>query len=308
MEQSNSILLGTRGSKLALFQAGMAEERLRAACPGVEIFRRVIETRGDAVRDRPISEIGEKGVFTKELEASLLRGEIDIAVHSLKDMPAETGDGLSISGVLPREDPRDALVSNGDLLFEELPEGAVVGTSSLRRRAIVKKLRPDCIVREIRGNVDTRLRKLDEGLYDAVILAAAGLIRSGCRDRIVEYLNTEVFVPSGCQGIIGLETRSTDTENRARLQKISHGETFLIAGAERSFMSAIGGGCSTPMGCFARIDGGTVEITAIIADPEGTRHIQRSAGGRPEEADALARRLAEEILAAGGKEIVDEIG
>ena len=304
---NNLVRIGTRGSDLALAQVQLVENGLRTKEPILEVKRIIVKTRGDIIYDRRISEIGEKGVFTKELEASLLNMETDIAVHSLKDMPAVTSEGLSVPGVLQREDPRDVLVSRGGDTLSGLPSGAIIGTSSLRRRAVVKSLRPDCSVKEIRGNVDTRLKKLEEGRYDAIILAAAGLIRSGFKNRIVEYLNPEIFVPSGCQGIIGMEVRSHDVQNVRRVQGISHEETFIAAEGERSFMRRIGGGCSTPMGCFARITEGTIYIIGMVADLEGVRIIKKKAEGPVEHAIELADVLAAEIIKAGGKEILDEI-
>jgi hydroxymethylbilane synthase len=307
MGKNKIVTLGTRGSNLALIQTNIVEDLLKKHSPGTEIRRIIVKTRGDIIHDRPISKVGEKGVFTKELEHSLLQGESDIAVHSLKDMPATISAGLSLPGVLAREDSRDALISTKGLGFFSLPEGSIVGTSSLRRGAILKNHRPALIVKELRGNVDTRLKKLDSGQYDAIILAAAGLIRSGYSDRIVEYLDSEVFVPSGCQGIIGLEVREMDEENTRRVQEICHSETLIMAECERSFMRTLEGGCSTPMGCLCRITGDTVVFTGMVADPEGTKLIQKTARGSKDAAAEIGISLAREIIKAGGKEILDAI-
>jgi hydroxymethylbilane synthase len=267
----------------------------------------VIKTRGDTIRDLPLSKIGDKGLFIREIEAALLEYSVDIAVHSLKDMPSELPQGLLIAGVLPRSDPRDVIVSFDRYGFDSLPAGSVVGTSSLRRRALILHERPDLIVRDVRGNVDTRIRKCREGDYDALVLAAAGLLRSGNEEVIAEYLDPGRFVPSGCQGIIGLEIRGEDTVTPRLVEAISHGPTFTVATAERRFLQTIQGGCKTPVGCFVTCKKGRCTVTGMVADPEGKTVLKRRREGSAGDASSVAEAVAEEIISAGGREILEAI-
>ncbi len=322
MKKIDHVLLGTRGSKLALLQTELVKKALSKQFPDLQVEIRIIKTTGDAVQDVPLSQIGDKGLFTKQLETALLQGEIDIAVHSLKDMPAQEGAGLTISGVLKREDPRDALVLAKGSLGAEVPKedpvrpGMVIGTSSLRRKALLEYVYPDITVESIRGNVDTRLKKLDEGQYDAIVLAAAGLIRSGLSSRISSYLDPEIFVPSGCQGIIGLETRIGDGGGRdggigALVEGITDPDSLEAARAERQFLATLEGGCQTPVGCYAVINEGKngeeMAITGMVAELDGTTVIKQSRTCSREDSVSTAHHLALEVKSAGGDEILEKI-
>ncbi len=322
MKKNNQVILGTRGSKLARLQTMLVKDALVKQFPNFQVEIRVIKTTGDTVQDVPLSQIGDKGLFTKQLEAALVNEEIDIAVHSLKDMPAKEGEGLTISGVLKREDPRDALVLAKKPAGVDGPKddllrpGMVVGTSSLRRKALLKYIYPAITVESIRGNVDTRLKKLDEGKYDAVVLAAAGLIRSGLSSRISRSLDPEKFVPSGCQGIIGLETRigdggSGDGGIGALVEAITDSISLEAARAERQFLATLEGGCKTPVGCYAVINDGKkgeeMTITGMVAELDGSAVIQQSRTCSREDSVKTAHHLALEIKLAGGDAILEKI-
>src|SRR5215217_7328280 len=269
---SRPLIIGSRGSKLALWQAEQARARLQALNPQLKVHIEIIKTTGD-VKNDPLSVIGGKGVFTKELEDALLDGRIDLAVHSLKDLPTILPEGLSIAAICEREDPRDALVlragsKNGSLLH--LPEGAVVGTSSQRRLAQLKALRSDVVVRDLRGNVDTRIRKLDEGQYDAVILASAGLVRLGLQNRISARIATSEMLSAVGQGAIAIETRSDNELAVETTGKLDHRETRLACLAERSFLRGLGGGCQLPIAAHATIDRDLITLDGLVAKPDGS--------------------------------------
>ena len=294
------LVIGSRGSKLALWQAEQARGRLRLLNPGVEINIEIIKTTGD-VKSEPLSVIGGKGVFTKELEDALLDGRIDMAVHSLKDLPTILPERLSISAICEREDPRDALVLRADLKgsLTTLPEGAVVGTSSQRRLAQLKALRRDVTVRDLRGNVDTRIRKLDEGQYDAVILASAGLLRLGLQDRISARIAIAEMLPAVGQGAIAIETRSDDEFTVETTSKLDHRETRIACLAERAFLRGLGGGCQLPIAAHATINGETLTLDGLVAKPDGSEIWRDQSSGPTDQAEELGSALAALLIERG---------
>ena len=290
------LVIGSRGSKLALWQAEQARQRLQALRPQIEIKIDIIKTTGD-VKSDPLSVIGGKGVFTKELEDALLDGRIDIAVHSLKDLPTILPDRLAISAICEREDARDALVLRADLNRSDaslsgLPERAVVGTSSQRRLAQLKALRGDVVVRDLRGNVDTRIRKLDEGQYDAVILASAGLLRLGLENRISAKIPTTEILPAVGQGAIAIETRSDDEFAVETTSRLDHLETRLACLAERAFLRGLGGGCQLPIAAHAILEGDSLILEGLVARPDGSEIWRDRLSGPHDQADNIGSSLA----------------
>lgn len=307
-----SLVLGTRGSRLARWQAGRVASLLREAWPDIEVEVRAVETRGDRRPDVSIPELGGKGVFTAELEAALLDGEIDLAVHSLKDLPTELPEGLETLGVPEREDARDVLVRPGGRGgIADLQEGSVVGTSSLRRQAQLLARRPDCSVEPIRGNVGTRVEKAGSGGYDAVILAAAGLHRLELRSEITAYLEPPGWLPAPAQGALGLEGRADDDGARRAVAGLEDPDVAAEVAAERSFLAEVEGGCRVPIGARARVGDGRLRLEAVVLSPDGEREVrgsEESAADRPESAGRelgrrLLRRGAGEILAALEREV-----
>ncbi len=301
--------IGSRGSKLALIQAELARTRLSALNPGIEIQIEVIKTTGDVNAD-PLSVIGGKGVFTKELEEALLDRRIDIAVHSLKDLPSVIPEGLALAAVCEREDPRDALVmprrSNWNhLSLDDLPENTLIGTSSPRRLAQLRHLRPDFTVRDLRGNVDTRLRKLDEGQYDAIILATAGLIRLGLNARINLAIPTAQMLPAVGQGAIGIETRA-EPDVMNVVAKLNHKETQLACLAERALLRSLGGGCLLPIAAHAEVMGKEMRIAGLVASRDGKQIVREAVNGSIANAEALGLQLADRLLAGGAHDILAE--
>jgi len=300
------LVIGSRGSKLALWQAEQARERLKRLSPGIEINIEIIKTTGDVKTD-PLSVIGGKGVFTKELEDALLDGRIDMAVHSLKDLPTILPEALSISAICEREDARDALVLRAGLPADleaslaTLSEGAVVGTSSQRRLAQLKALRRDVTVRDLRGNVDTRIRKLDEGQYDAVILASAGLLRLGLEDRISARIPIADMLPAVGQGAIAIETRSDDEFTVQTTSKLDHHETRVACLAERAFLRGLGGGCQLPIAAHATINGDALALDGLVAKPDGSEIWRDQSSGSLDHAEEIGSALAARLLARGAK-------
>lgn len=301
------IRIGTRGSMLALKQSENVRKDLEALWEGLGVELHIIKTTGDKILDVPLAQVGGKGLFVKEIEDALLADAVDIAVHSMKDVPAFLPDGLEI-GVIPRrEDPRDVLVTRHGKLLSDLPAGARVGTSSLRRSAQLKRLRPDLSIETLRGNLDTRLRKLREGLYDAIVLAAAGLHRMGWEENISSYLDPSEFLPAIGQGAIGIELRSADEDVRRLLTPLHHPDTAVAVEAERSLLQELEGGCQVPIGGYARVLGDEVELTGLVASLDG-REVFRSTQRAPRrEARELGKRLAQELLAAGARRILEEV-
>jgi len=304
---SRPLIIGSRGSKLALWQAEQASARLRSLNSQLDVHIEIIKTTGD-VKSDPLSVIGGKGVFTKELEDALLDGRIDIAVHSLKDLPTILPEGLSITAICEREDARDALVlragvENGSLLH--LPHGAVVGTSSQRRLAQLKALRTDVDVRDLRGNVDTRIRKLDEGQYDAVILASAGLVRLGLQERISTRIPINEMLPAVGQGAIAIETRSDNEFAVQNASRLDHRETRLACLAERAFLRSLGGGCQFPIAAHAILEGDVLQLDGLVAKPDGSEILRGSSSGTDPE--ALGTSLAAQLSAQGAESILHQL-
>ena len=305
------IKIGTRRSKLALWQSEWVKMKIEEKFPDIEVELVEIVTKGDKILDVPLAKIGDKGLFTKEIEEAMLRGEVDIAVHSLKDVPSRLPEGLRLIAFSDREDPRDALLSCGRYTLSTLPEGAVVGTSSLRRRAQLKIVRPDLEIRDLRGNVDTRIRKLKEGQYDAIILAAAGVKRLGWEDEIDEIISPQVMIPSVSQGILGIEGREGDEEIiKVVREAVNSEDSEIAAHLERAFLATVEGGCQVPLGCYAVVNGEKVHVRAFISDLNG-EFFHKEEGvfrcGSIEEAERIGKKVAERLLSAGGREILDEL-
>lgn len=301
-------IIGSRGSKLALTQSEWVKAKLLLLNPGAKISIEIIKTSGD-VKTEPLSVIGGAGVFTKELEEALLSKRVDIAVHSLKDLPTVLPDGLAIGAICEREDARDALVLGRELdadgaTLESLPVRAVVGTSSPRRLAQLKHTRPDVIIKDLRGNVDTRLRKLDEGHYDALILASAGLRRLGLAHRISAPIPAEKMLPAVGQGAIGIETRSDDDESRAIVQKLNHEPTKLACVAERAMLRALGGGCQLPIAGHAVVVYDRLRLDGLIAAKDGKEIIRDHVAGSSDSAEKLGSELAERLLKSGADRLL----
>jgi hydroxymethylbilane synthase len=288
------IRLGTRGSALALWQAEHVRDRLVALGRSVEL--RVITTTGDRVLDRRLDSVGGKGAFLKEIEEAMQAGEIDLAVHSLKDVPVELPKGLSLCAILERADPRDALLSAGPRLAD-LPRGATVGTTSLRRQALLRAARPDLVLADLRGNVDTRIRRLREGRFDAILLAMAGLTRLGRAGEVTEALDPRQFVPAPGQGAIALECRDADAAVRKAVAPLDHPPSARAVSAERAFLAALGGGCNVPLGAHAFAVDGELELVGFVAASEGPALLRGERRGSAPE--ALGRALAEDLLARG---------
>lgn len=303
-----SLVIATRESPLALWQAHHVQARLRRAHPGLSVELLPMTTTGDQRLEGPLSQVGGKGLFVKELEQALLDGRADLAVHSMKDVPAEQPSGLMLAAFLAGEDPRDAFVSNRHASLDALPAGACVGTSSLRRQTQLRHLRPDLRIEVLRGNVGTRLRKLDEGRYDAILLACAGLIRLGLAERIREALPVDRFVPAVGQGIVGIECRAEDAETRARLAPLHDARSQVRLSAERALNARLGGSCQVPVAGHARLEAGHLHLDALVGDPQGGRVVRHQASGPPADAQRLGETLAERLLQAGGREILARLG
>ncbi|SCZ66749.1 hydroxymethylbilane synthase [Thiohalomonas denitrificans] len=306
---SRTIRIATRKSQLALWQAEFVASALKHAHSGLEVELVAMESKGDKILDVPLAKVGGKGLFIKELEDGILRGDADIAVHSMKDVPVEEEipEGLHVPVVCIREDPRDAFVSNHHDSFEALPEGAVVGTSSLRRQSQIMALRPDLQVKFLRGNVNTRLAKLDNGDYDAIVLAAAGLKRLRFEDRITQILDTSVSLPAVGQGAVGIECRSDDPAVNELIAVLDHRETHIRVSAERAMSRRLEGGCQVPLAGYAELEHGVIVLRGLVARPDGTEVVRGNISGRPEDAEELGRVLAEDLLSRGAGEILQEV-
>jgi hydroxymethylbilane synthase len=289
------IRVGTRGSRLALTQTGQVMEALQAHHPHIEFEAVVIKTTGDMRQGVPFAEVGTKGMFVKEIEEALLRGNVDFAVHSLKDMPAELAPGLSLAAVPERQDPRDALLTDGRRL-SDLPHGSRVGTSSLRRQILIRAARPDLEVQELRGNLDTRIRKLDEGQYDAIVLACAGLERMGWAEHITERLPVKLSVPAPGQGALALEVREEDGRTSELLAPLHHGTTADAIAAERAFQAALNAGCSVPAAAHAVVEGDSLRLLAVLAEADGSNLRRIELVGPRTDAAELGARAARTLL------------
>jgi len=301
------VRIGTRGSALALWQAEWVRSQLRAAHPGLTVDLVTIKTQGDKILDVPLAKVGGKGLFVKEIEEALLEGRVDVAVHSMKDMPAELLAGLHVAAVPLREDPRDVLVMGEGSGFADLPRGARVGTSSLRRAAQLLHLRADLKIETLRGNLDTRLRKLEAQGFHAVVLAAAGIKRMGLSHLITQYLEPELMLPAVGQGALGIETRTEDAPTNELVAGLAHQPTMVAVRAERAFLRRLQGGCQVPIGGYATLEGERLVLTGMVADLQGRRVIRRVLHGEARQAEEVGENLAEVVLAAGGADILAEI-
>ncbi|HVY19973.1 MAG TPA: hydroxymethylbilane synthase [Bauldia sp.] len=300
--QSHEIRIGTRGSPLALAQAeetrSRLAQRLQIAPEAIQIV--AIKTTGDRITDRPLAEAGGKGLFTKEIDEALLDGRIDIGVHSAKDMATRLPDGIVIAATLPRQDVRDAFISPGVTRLTDLPEGAVLGTSSLRRRALALRLRPDLRVVDLRGNVDTRLRKISEGEAEATLLAAAGLLRLGLLDRVASFMETDAWLPAPGQGAIAIAAREDDIVTRQRVAMLDDRASSIALAAERAYLAVLDGSCRTPIGGLATLDGTQLTFRGIIISPDGVAAHDIAVKGAAADGERLGREAGETLLARGG--------
>ena len=299
--------IGTRGSQLALWQARWVQSALTAMEPGLTVELVIIKTKGDKILDVPLAKVGGKGLFVKEIEEALLDNRIDLAVHSMKDMPADIPAGLTIGAVPQRADARDAFVSLAYAGIDALPQGARVGTSSLRRAAQLSHLRPDLHIQALRGNLDTRLKKLESTDLDAVILAAAGLHRLGLADRITAELSPEVMLPAVGQGALCIESRRQDDLVAGRLAALDDAETRTSITAERAFLHRLEGGCQVPIAAHALCTAHEVKMTGLVAELDGSRIIRSSVGGSPQQAQSLGLQLAETLLSQGAGDILSRL-
>lgn len=302
---SSVVVIGTRSSKLALVQTHYVRDTLQARWPGLEVGVEHITTKGDVILDRPLSAIGDKGLFVTEIEDAMRAGRVDMAVHSAKDLPSELPPDMTLAAIPAREDPRDALVSLGGATLAALPAGAHIGTSSLRRACQLRAIRPDLRITDLRGNVDTRLRKLHEGHYDAIVLAAAGLRRLGLEDQISELLDPTVMLPAVAQGALGIETRAGDAATRELLALLDHAPTRSAVEAERAFLARIGGGCQVPIAAYAWLEGATITLSGLIGARDG-RVVRGTLAGPVDQPAALGSALAEHLLDRGGQALLNE--
>ena len=301
------LIIGTRGSQLALWQTNWVKTEIEKLHPGIEVEVQVISTKGDRVLDVSLPKLGEqgKGLFTKELEDAIFERRVDLAVHSLKDLPTELPAGLHIGAICEREDVRDALVARGAIKsFNELPARALIGTSSLRRQAQLRMARPDLVIEPVRGNVDTRLRRLDEGQYDAIVLAAAGLHRLGHANRITEHFNEELMLPAVGQGALAIETRADDAETAEIIHALNHEATRLACEAERAFLKGLGGGCLVPIAAHATIEFDVMTLNGLVARTDGSESVSGKQSGSSHDAELIGRQLADDLLARGAARIL----
>ena len=303
----SALVIGTRGSRLALWQAEWVKSQLQRIAPEISVSLQRIQTSGDKILDVPLAKIGGKGLFVKEIEDALLKGEIDLAVHSMKDVPSVLPDGLEIVCVPEREDPRDAWISREKTTFQEFKPGGQIGTSSLRRQSQLLHHRADLHIHMLRGNLDTRLKKLQQGNYDAIVLAAAGLRRLGWSQEITECLSIDVSLPAIGQGALGLEGRSDDTFLKELILQLEDGPTRSTVNAERAFLTRLEGGCQVPIAGHAVIKDGELSLDGLIASVDGKRYIRQSVSGAIDQAEELGVELAENLLSAGGAPILQEI-
>ncbi|MFV0887129.1 hydroxymethylbilane synthase [Metapseudomonas otitidis] len=301
------IRIATRKSALALWQAEYVKSALEQAHPGLRVSLVPMVSRGDKLLDAPLAKIGGKGLFVKELETALLENEADIAVHSMKDVPMDFPEGLGLFCICEREDPRDAFVSNRFDSLDALPAGSIVGTSSLRRQAQLLARRPDLRIHFLRGNVNTRLAKLDAGEYDAIILAAAGLIRLGFEDRIRSSISVDDSLPAGGQGAVGIECRTADAEVHALLAPLHHRDTAVRVNAERALNKRLNGGCQVPIACYAVLEGDQLWLRGLVGQPDGGQLLRAESRAPADEAEQLGARVAEDLLGQGAETILKAV-
>ncbi|MEW8029616.1 MAG: hydroxymethylbilane synthase [Candidatus Thiodiazotropha sp.] len=301
---SQTITIATRKSPLAMWQAEHVAAELKKVYPDIRVELMGMTTQGDKILDTPLAKIGGKGLFIKELEQGLIGREADIAVHSMKDVPVELPPGLHLPVIMQREDPRDAFVSNRYQNIDQLPKGACVGTSSLRRQCQLAEIRPDLVIKSLRGNVNTRLRKLDDGEYDAVILAAAGLKRLGFEDRITALIGPEQSLPAIGQGAVGIECRMDDARVNDLIAPLHHPQTACCVGAERAMNQRLNGGCQVPIAGYAMLESGNLWLRGLVGEPDGSRIIRGEVEGKTQEARAMGEGLADRLLEWGADEIL----
>ena len=306
-EKTKLVRIATRKSALALWQAEFVKAQLEHFHADVRVELVPMSTQGDIILDTPLAKIGGKGLFVKELEQAMLYGRADIAVHSMKDVPVEFPEGLALHTICEREDPRDAFVSNNFANLSELPQGAVVGTSSLRRQCQIRALRPDLVIKDLRGNVNTRLAKLDDGQYDAIILAAAGLLRLKMDERIADYIEPEVSLPANGQGAVGIECRIDDEVTKALLAPLEHTQTRIRVNAERAMNRHLEGGCQVPIGAYALVDGEQVHLRGLVGAVDGSEILHDEVTGHINDAEAIGVQLAKKLLAQGADKILAEV-
>lgn len=303
----SKLRIATRRSALAMWQAEHIKARLEELHPGLDVELLGIATKGDKILDVPLAKVGGKGLFVKELESAMLENHADIAVHSMKDVPMEFPEGLGLAVITEREDPTDAFVSNQYATIDELPQGAIVGTSSLRRRCQIGELRPDLVINWLRGNVNTRLAKLDNGEYDAIILASSGLKRLGFHDRIKSTIPDTVSLPAAGQGALGIECRLADTEVQALLKPLAHEPSQTCVTAERAMNRRLEGGCQVPIGGYATLNGDQLHVRGLVGEPDGSRILRSEVTGPADQAEQLGIQLAEALLAQGAGEILESV-
>ncbi len=304
---AQTVRIATRKSALALWQAEYVKAQLEHFHPGIKVELVPMTTKGDIILDTPLAKVGGKGLFVKELEVAMLEDRADIAVHSMKDVPVEFPEGLGLEVICPREDPRDAFVSNTINCLAELPQGAIVGTSSLRRQCQIKAMRPDLDIRDLRGNVNTRLKKLDNGEYDAIILAAAGLIRLEMPERIREYIAPEIMLPANGQGAVGIECRSDDANIKALLAPLGCEETRIRVIAERAMNRALEGGCQVPIGSYAVLENQQLHLRGLVGAIDGSEILTSEISGHSTDAAQLGKQLADDLLAKGADKILRQV-
>ena len=301
------IRIGTRGSQLALWQANFIKTEIERLFPDCDVELDIIKTTGDKITDRPLAMIGGKGLFVKEIEAALLNNDIDLAVHSMKDMPGELPKGLIIGAIPKRENPFDVLISKNKSLLSDYKKGAKIGTSSLRRASQIKHVRPDVTIESIRGNLDTRIKKLKAGDYDAIVLAAAGLRRLGQESEITEYLDEAIMIPAVGQGALCIETRENDGDIEVIMERLNHHDTWICVTGERAFLKQIEGSCHIPVACFGKIIDNEVALTAVVASVDGKELIKEKIVSPMDKVEKNGRALADRVLEKGGKKILESL-
>lgn len=304
---TSNLIIGTRGSQLALWQSNWVKSEIERRFPGTTVSLEIIKTKGDKIIDVPLAKVGGKGLFVKEIEDALLEKRVDLAVHSMKDMPAEIPDGLCIGAIPERENPLDVLISKNNLKLQELPERARIGTSSLRRMSQISAIRPDLEIVSLRGNLDTRIKKLESGEFDAIILAAAGVRRLGLSEKITQYLDPDLMLPASGQGALCIETRTDDPKTSDIVKALNHDTTATAVIAERAFLHRLEGGCQVPIAAHARVSGDTISMEGLVSDIRGETVFKSAISGKSSEAAELGKKLAEDLLEKGAKKILDEI-
>ena len=305
--KKNKLIVATRGSMLALWQANHIKDSIEKEHPGLEVELLKIKTTGDKILDVPLAQVGGKGLFVKEIEEALLDGRADLAVHSLKDVPTELPEGLGLSAITRREDARDALISHGDHTIMTLPQGARIGSSSLRRQCQLLKVRPDFDIISLRGNLNTRIKKVEAGEFDAIILAAAGMRRLGWQDKISEYIPTDILLPAIAQGALGIETKDNDSDTNEIISFLNHGETEAAVKAERALLKKLEGGCQVPIAAYGEISASTISLRGLVGSLDGKVLITDNMTGGLSEAESLGIALAERLLDKGAGEILEEV-